>query len=193
MSTIFPGNYVAALNAYRDQGVLAVPGVEFYQAIGAAIISTDQTGGPSLTVEVQSPDLRQDDKPRLNKVLTVPANAVVYRTAISTVNLKASGTQTVKVEGLTTGTAEASLAAVSGDFPAAGSATGFDGFASGASNTSAESSAAVITAKASGNLTIIDKDSQAAVLVEVCYFVPADAPDSDSVSLPYKTEAGQGY
>ena len=193
MSTIFPGNYVAALNAYRDQGVLAVPGVEFYQAIGAAIISTDQTGGPSLTVEVQSPDLRQDDKPRLNKVLTVPANAVVYRTAISTVNLKASGTQTVKVEGLTTATAEATLTAAAGEFTAAGSATAFDGFASGAANTSSESSAAVITAKASGDLTIVDKDSQAAVLVEVCFFVPADAPDSDSVPLPYKTEAGQGY
>ena len=28
MSVIFPGNYVAHLNAYRDQGVVALPGVE---------------------------------------------------------------------------------------------------------------------------------------------------------------------
>ena len=37
MSVIFPGNYVAHLNAYRDQGVFALPGIEFYQAVGAAI------------------------------------------------------------------------------------------------------------------------------------------------------------
>ena len=29
MSVIFPGNYVADLNAYREQGVYATPGVEF--------------------------------------------------------------------------------------------------------------------------------------------------------------------
>ncbi len=189
MSTIFPGNYVAALNAYRDQGVEAIPGIEFYQAIGAALITSDDTGGGTLTVEIQSPDLRQDDKPRLNKVLTVPAGATVYRTAISTVNLKASGTQTVKVEGLTTAGLEATLAAVGGDFAAAGAATAFDGFAT----VSSESSAAAITAAYSGDLTIVDKSSQAAVLVEVCWYTTADAPDSDSVSLPYRTEAGQGY
>ncbi len=27
MTVIFPGNYVAQLNAYRDQGVVALPGV----------------------------------------------------------------------------------------------------------------------------------------------------------------------
>ena len=40
MSVIYPGNYVAHLNAYRDQGVYALPGIEFYQAIGAAIVSS---------------------------------------------------------------------------------------------------------------------------------------------------------
>ena len=33
MSVIFPGNYVAHLNAYRDQGVFATPGVEFLSLI----------------------------------------------------------------------------------------------------------------------------------------------------------------
>ena len=44
MSVIYPGNYVARLNAYRDQGVEAIPGVEFYQVVGAAIVSGDQSG-----------------------------------------------------------------------------------------------------------------------------------------------------
>ena len=186
---IYPGNYVASLNAYRDQGVFALPGIEFYQAIGAAIASTDLSGGGTLAVEVQSPDLRQDDKPRLDKPLVVPAGATVYRTAINVTNLKASGTQTVAVDGLTTAGLEASLAAVAGEFPAAGDATAFDGF----STVSSESSEATISVDYSGDLTIVDKDSQAAVLVEVCYYVTADGPTGDDVSLPYKTEAGQGY
>ena len=37
MSTIFPGNYVAHLNAYREQGVEAIPGVEFYKGVGALV------------------------------------------------------------------------------------------------------------------------------------------------------------
>ena len=189
MSVIYPGNYVAHLNAYRDQGVYALPGVEFYQAIGAAIISTDQTGGGTLAVEIQSPDLRQDDKPRLDKPLTVPAGAVVCRSSADIVNLKATGTQTIAVDGLTSASLEASLAAVGGEFPEAGAKTAFDGF----TTVSGESSAATNTAAYSGDLTIVDKDSQAAVIVEVCYYLPADGPTADDVSLPYKTEAGQGY
>ena len=83
MSVIYPGNYVARLNAYRDQGVTALPGVEFYQVIGASIITADQSGGGTLEVEIQSPDLRQDDKPRLDKPMVIPAGAVVYRSAVN--------------------------------------------------------------------------------------------------------------
>ena len=49
----------------------------------------------SLALEVLSPDLRQDDKPRLDKPLVVPAGATVYRTAITASNLSASGTDNV--------------------------------------------------------------------------------------------------
>ena len=38
MSVIFPGNYVAHLNAYRDQGVFAIPGIEYYQLRGVAYV-----------------------------------------------------------------------------------------------------------------------------------------------------------
>ena len=113
MSVIFPGNYVAHLNAYRDQGVYAIPGIEFYQVVGAALLS-EETAAGTLNPEIQSPDLRQDDKPRLNKPVTVPAGAIVYRTAISTSNLETTGTSTVAVDGLTTAGLEASLAAEDG-------------------------------------------------------------------------------
>ena len=189
MSVIFPGNYVAHLNAYRDQGVFALPGVEFYQLRGAAIISQNQTGGGTLELEILSPDLRQDDKPRLDKPFVIPAGAVVYRSAINVENLAATGTQTVAVDGLTTASLEASLAAADGVFPESGASTAFDGFAT----VSTEGSDATISAAYSGDLTIVDPDSQAAVLVEVCFYLDGDAPDADDYSLPYKTEAGSGY
>ena len=187
--SVFPGNYVARLNAYRDQGCFSLPGVEFYQAIGAAVITQDQSGGGDLAVEILSPDLRQDDKPRLDKPMVIPAGAVVYRTAISTTNLSASGTQTVAVDGLTQSALEASLAAVAGEFPAEGATTAFDGFAT----TSTEAADATITAAFSGELSIVNPDDQAAVIVEVCYYLDGDAPDTDDINLPYKTEAGSGY
>ena len=41
MSVIFPGNYVAHLNAYREQGCVALPGVEFYRGVGALVLNPD--------------------------------------------------------------------------------------------------------------------------------------------------------
>ena len=38
---IFPGNYVAHLNAYRDQGVVALPGAVFFRAVGALVLNPD--------------------------------------------------------------------------------------------------------------------------------------------------------
>ena len=99
MSIIFPGNYVAHLNAYREQGVEALPGVEFYKGVGALVLNPDNYGNldadgqlPAGTYDllILSPDMRQDDKPRLDKPLVVPTNAVVYRTAISAPGVKAN-------------------------------------------------------------------------------------------------------
>ena len=189
MSVIFPGNYVAHLNAYRDQGVLAIPGVEYYQLRGLAIVTADQTGGGTLDLEILSPDLRQDDKPRLDKPFKVPAGATVYRTAISTTNLSASGTDTVSVSGLTTTTnTQASLAAVSGVFDENGASTAYSDGA-----VSIEASEITISASYSGALNIVEAGDTAAVMVEVCYYLDAPGPDVDDYSIPYKTEAGQGY
>ena len=75
MSTIFPGNYVAHLNAYREQGVEAIPGVEFYKGVGALVLNPDTKGvttdgtlaAGTYGLYILSPDLRQDDKPRIDK------------------------------------------------------------------------------------------------------------------------------
>ena len=97
MSIIFPGNYVANLNAYREQGVVALPGVEFYRAVGALVLNPDNdsvTSAGTLAagtydLQILSPDLRQDDKPRKDKALVIPTGSVVYRTAVSAPGVKA--------------------------------------------------------------------------------------------------------
>ena len=190
MSVIFPGNYVADLNAYRDQGVFATPGIEFYQLRGIAMVTEAQSGGGSLALEIPSPDLRQDDKPRLDKPFIVPGGSTVYRTAITPVNLSATGTDTISVDGLTTATGnEAIVTAVGGVLPAEGATTTFDGF----ETVSVEAADATITAAYSGALNIINPDDNAYVIVEVCFYRDGGAPTSDDVNVPYKVEAGQGY
>ena len=168
---IFPGNYVAHLNAYRDQGVVALPGAVFFRGVGALVLNPDVDGNlvngelPAGTYDLKilSPDLRQDDKPRLDKPMVIPAGAVVYRSAVNVVNLEATGTQTVAVDGLTSASLEASLAAVGGVFPEDGASTAFDGF----TTVSTEAADATISAAYSGDLKIVDPDSQAADLIYV--------------------------
>ena len=120
----------------------------------------------------------------------VPGGSTVYRTAITAVNLKGSGTDTLSVSGLTTTVdTQAILTAVAGEFPAEGATTEFDGF----TTVSEEATDVTITASYSGALEVINPDDQAYVIVEVCFYKDGEAPTADDVHVPYKVEAGQGY
>ena len=70
---IYPGNYVTHLNAYREQGVVALPGAVFFRGVGALVLSPDNDANldangvlaaATYDLQVLSPDMRQDDKPR---------------------------------------------------------------------------------------------------------------------------------
>jgi hypothetical protein len=120
----------------------------------------------------------------------IPAGAIVYRSAISTTNLTAGAAETVAVDGVATAAAKASLAADADgvfDPEGVGSAFTLD------SSFTAEASDVTVEVDYSGTLTIEDAGDQAAVLVEVCYYVSDGGPSTDEINLPYKTEAGQGY
>jgi hypothetical protein len=89
---IFPGNYVAHLNAYRDQGVVALPGAVFFRSVGALVLNPDvhenlNTDGVleagTYDLKILSPDLRQDDKPRLDRPFEIPGGATVYRVSVA--------------------------------------------------------------------------------------------------------------
>ena len=212
MTVIFPGNYVAQLNAYRDQGVVALPGVEFYRLVGAVVLNPDNnsvttTDGTlssgTYTPLVLSPDLRQDDKPRKDRPMKVPANAVVYRTAISAPGVReasVAGTSTI-VLGTLGGNAPSSAtltAGADGFFAVNGISSALNSVVDGtAISTSIETAVTVVTdadfVPALNPSAGASRNSPSAILVEVCYYVPAPAPGYDDVSIPYAVEAGQGY
>ena len=103
MSTIFPGNYIAHLNAYREQGVVAIPGVEFYRGVGALVLNPDNRSllvdgvlpADTYSLVVLSPDLRQDDKPRVDRPFVVPAGSVVRALLLHAVSAVRGGQRLV--------------------------------------------------------------------------------------------------
>ena len=208
MSIIFPGNYVAHLNAYREQGVEALPGVEFYKVVGALVLNPDNKGAlnadgelaaGTYDLEILSPDLRQDDKPRKDKPCVIPAGSVVYRTAVSAPGVKGVGTKTVVVapsgSGANFPTTPTLTAATDGYYPAEGavSATGsiLDGTALTGDATIQITTNDVNVASLSPSAGAC-RNSPSAILVEVCYYRSAPAPDAEDAHVPFATEAGSG-
>ena len=212
MSVIYPGNYVAQLNAYRDQGVVALPGVEFYRAVGAVVLNPDNDGvttGGTLTTgtyapQILSPDLRQDDKPRKDKPLVVPAGGIVYRTALSAPGVKGTSGNTIKIAALganapgDTGSLVTLTAEADGFFPADGVSSTLLSLVDGTPvNSGADVAVNIITN--ADYIAELDpsagagRNSPSVILVEVCYYLPAPAPGYDDVSIPYAVEAGQGF
>ena len=209
MSVIFPGNYVAHLNAYRDQGVVALPGVEFYRQVGAVVLDPDNDNITTVdgvleagvyTPQILSPDLRQDDKPRKDRPMVIPAGAIVYRTAVSAPGVKAASVgDTIAITTPATPavatdlTAEANLF-----FPVEGVSSALLSIVDGTANNSGNEQTVTITTDA--DFTAAQNPSAgacrkapSAILVEVCFYVPAPAPDYDDAHIPYGIEAGQGY
>ena len=193
---IFPGNYVAHLNSYRDQGVGALPGVNFFRMIGVYVVpeGTTSVATGDYDLKILSPDLREDDKPRLDRTMKIlgtmgGGGVSCYRTAINVVNLKGTGSSTITTKPTAVGgVTQITLSdGTDGSFPIGGEFTSFDGL-----NVTQTTTDVTVQATVGGAaLSRIDPNKEAAIIVEVCYYTNAPAPDSDDVHLPYKTESGQ--
>ena len=205
---IFPGNYVAHLNAYRDHGVVALPGAVFFRGVGALVLNPDNDGvldtngvlaAGTYDLQILSPDLRQDDKPRKDRPFIVPEGAVVYRTAVSAPGVReetVAGSATLTVAGITTLAAAPATADAEGYFAPVGEFSAFVSILDG-SGLGTDTQVQITTSE---DLVASQKPSAgacrkspSAILVEVCYFLPDAAPDADDVHIPYGVEAGQGY
>ena len=202
---IFPGNYVAHLNAYRDQGVVALPGAVFFRGVGAIVLNPDTDGNlvdgvlPAGTYDLKilSPDLRQDDKPRKDRPFIVPEGAVVYRTAVSAPGVRedvVAGAATLTIAGITTPAAAPATAEADGYFAPVGEFSAFVSILDGtglATDTQVQVTTSVDLVASQKPSAGACRKSPSAILVEVCYFLPDAAPDADDVHIPYGVEAGQ--
>ena len=202
-NTIFPGNYVAHLNAYRDQNVQAFPGINFFRLIGAYVVPDEDTTVATATYDLKilSPDLRDDDKPRLDRDLIIRGaagggGAKVYRIGINTVNLTGnSSTLTLDPDDIgsitqpvSTSAAESAAGLTDGVFVKGGE---FTDFAFDTALTAITTDQQVKITVGAHELQKVDNKKEAAILVEVCFFMNAPAPDADDVHLPFPTESGQ--
>ena len=211
-NTIFPGNYVTRLNSYRNQGVNAVPGVQYFSLVGALVVlpvenvyadvldAQGQLPAGTNDLKILSPDLGPSPKPLANRPFVLPKGAYVYRTAANVVNMPGvatDGTNTITVSYGTNGAVLTSEA--DGTFDECGAWTDYD---PGTTPTAlgAETAVQVVTNKAlkpinfmsggSGSALADPDAGQSAILVEVCYWMNDVAPDVDSVNLPFPLEAG---
>jgi hypothetical protein len=206
---IFPGNWVTTLSSYQGQPVVAVPGRQYYQKIGYALV--DSVGGTEFAVTIPSPDMRADDKVRANITgLTIPAGANVYHVGIRVPDMRkdrAVGTATSGIVGTNTDTIAVKDAAASAAGTISTSVVSSP-VLTVASTTIAPASAKkgeveaktlagaetlkVYVRNAAGNGTGTAITSTQAggtpIIVEVAYFVEDDVPDVDSTFIPYITE-----
>ena len=206
---IFPGNWVTTLSSYQGQPVVAIPGRQYYQKIGYALV--DSTGGTEFAVTIPSPDLRGDDKVRANITgLTLPAGANVYHVGIRVPDMrkdKGVGTATSGLVGTNTDTIAVKDAAASAADTISTTVVSTPTIAV-ASTTVAPTSASkgeveaktlagaetlkVYVRNAAGNGTGSNLSSTAAggtpIIVEVAYFVEDDVPDVESTFIPFITE-----
>ena len=206
---IFPGNYVAHLNAYRDQGVVAIPGAVFFRGVGALVLNPDNdsvldTDGVlaagTYDLKILSPDLRQDDKPRKDRPFVIPAGAVVYRTAVNAPGVREETVGdgvTIEPAGITTPAAAKANPDAAGYYAPVGE---FSAFVSILDGTGLASDTAVQVKVTDGGLIASQnpsagacRKSPSAIIVEVCYFLPDAVADADDLHIPYAVEAGQGF
>ena len=208
-NTIFPGNYVCHLNSYRNQGVTAYPGLEFFSLVGALVVlpientssnvlnSSLQLPAAEYATQILSPDLGPAPKPLANSNFVIPTGAFIYSSAVSVVNLEEvtpGSSTTVKVTGIATADQVTLTADSNGTFNECG-ARFLDLDFSSASATSGDTSVTVTTSAAlkpvnvssggSGSAFSDPTAGQSAIILEVDYFMPAKGPDSDAINLPY--------
>ena len=202
---IFPGNYVAHLNAYRDQGVVALPGAVFFRAVGAVLLNPDNEGvlvdgvlpAGDYDLKILSPDLRQDDKPRLDRPFIIPKGAVVYARVNATVCVKKPLLEPLpSLLKVLLPCCVAATAENDGYFNPVGE---FSLFTSILDGTALASDTAVQVTTDKGLVCSLKpsagacRKSPSAIIVEVCYFMPDAVADADDLHIPYAVEAGQGY
>ncbi|WP_126146902.1 hypothetical protein [Synechococcus elongatus] len=217
MSTrIYPGNYVNILDAYKGNSVAAIPGRQYFQTHGYVKI----TGTPAnvFDIVIPSPDLRQDDKPRLDvSPLVVPVGARVYSLGLrvtdaqdnnqnNLVGSKIVGTNgdRIKIASAVNTTATGQIAAT-----ALGTNSAEFVFANGTLPVKQNRFSLITAVEVTGSpltlrLYVTNNTGTAAgsnisstaiggsyLIADICWYLDDDVPNRDDERIPYAVYSGQ--
>ena len=206
---IFPGNWVTTLSSYQGQPVVAIPGRQYFQKIGYALVNS--TGGTEFAITIPSPDMRGDDKVRADITgLTVPAGANVYHVGIRVPDMRkdlgvgdaASGLVGTNGDTIAVKDAAASAAAtisttvISSPTIAVASltvapTTAKKGIVTAAVLAGAETLKVYVRNAAgngAGSALTSTQTGGTPIIVEVSYFVDDDPANLDDTYVPFITE-----
>lgn len=222
LKKIYPGNYVNQLSSYQSQPIQALPGRLYYEIVGYAVIPDDaREGSNAFDVIVPSPDLRPNDKPRLDRgsPLVVPAGAKIYHLGLRVPNMRKQGhtgyncgcdtyivannTDTMKFASA----ADAAVGAVAGgagtdaaDIVAADDTFTCSSTVAGVLDSDVVENTADLemrlfitnsTGTALGTNVYSTFQSGSLVVCQVCYWLDDIAPSLDNTIQPNTIEAGQ--
>ena len=222
LKKIYPGNYVNQLSSYQFQPIQALPGRLYYDVVGYAKIPDDANrANNTFDVIVPSPDLRPDDKPRLDRgqPLVIPAGAKIYHLGLRVPNMRKEGStgyscgcktfitatngnhlKFANVVGSTAGIADGAVSTDAGDIEAA------DDVFPCSSTVQGELDSAVVAQSADLEMKLFVTDagggslgsnvystfqSGSLVVCQVCYWFDDIAPNLDNTIQPNTIEAGQ--
>ena len=132
--------------------------------------------------------------------MVIPQGAIVYKIAVNAPGVReetVAGAATIVVNAPAAPTFATDLTAeADGYFPENGVSSAMlsvvDGTAAGSDTTVEIETDAVLIASLDPSAGAC-RNSPSAILVEVCWYVPAPAPGYDDAHIPYAVEAGQGY
>lgn len=208
---IFPGNYTNRLSSWQGQGVAALPGRIYFSVIGYALITA--TPAASWDIKIPSPDMRQDDKTRVDiPSLILPVGANVYSVGLRVPDmakerglatafsgLVGTNTERLKVAdalandnnitATVVATSSAAVAVASGTIaPVATRRQIITPVAlSGAETLRVYLTAADGTTASTNNLTS-SVAGGTPIIVEANYFLDDDLPDIGDVRIPFRVE-----
>lgn len=222
LKKIYPGNYVNQLSSYQSQPIQALPGRLYYEIVGYAVIPDDaREATNAFDVIVPSPDLRPNDKPRLDRgsPLVVPAGAKIYHLGLRVPNMRKQGhtgydcgcdsyivaTNTNQMK-FASSVSEAPGAVATGAGTDAADIVAADGTFTCSSTVAGELDSNVVenaadlemklfitndTGTALGSNVYSTFQSGSLVVCQVCYWLDDIAPSLDNTIQPNTIEAGQ--
>jgi hypothetical protein len=206
MKSILPGNYIAPLEGYNDEGVQAIPGALFFQKVGYATVPVGSANQVTV-LEVTVPSTLASQEPDANlPSLIIPGGTTnpsyLYKMGIRVPRFfRGTATDIIKVADDLSTTSVPSITAEAADAPNGWPYAGYRP-ASASTFTFPPGSPVTLTTDTTYRVYCADNtgiaagtgiyadaiDRENVIIVELCYYRFASVPSTESLRLDNLTE-----